>query len=70
MAIRYILCNPDITAPIPGMINPHQVDNMAKAVKDRRKLDVAEAKELEKAMDEAWAKLPGHYQWLKYWEYV
>lgn len=70
MAIRYILCNPALTAPIPGMINAHQVDNMAKAVKERRELDVTEAKELEKAMDEAWTKLPTHYEWLKDWEYV
>jgi len=70
MAIRYILCNPALTAPIPGMINAHQVDNMAKAVKERRELDLAEAKELEQAMDEAWAKLPAHYEWLKDWEYV
>jgi aryl-alcohol dehydrogenase-like predicted oxidoreductase len=70
MAIRYILCNPAITAPIPGMINPHQVDNVAKAVKESRELDAAEARELEQAMDEAWAKLPADYQWLKDWEYV
>jgi len=70
MAIRYILCNPAITAPIPGMINPHQVDNVANAVKERRELDAAEAKELEEAMDEAWARLPADYQWLKDWEYV
>jgi len=70
MAIRYILCNPAIAAPIPGMINPHQVDNVVRAVKERRELDVAEAEELEKAMDEAWARLPANYQWLKDWEYV
>ncbi len=70
MAIRYILCNPAITAPIPGMINTHQVDNVAKAVKEPRELDVAEAEELEKVMDEAWARLPADYQWLKDWEYV
>ncbi len=70
MAIRYILCNSALTAPIPGMINTHQVDNVVKAVKERRQLDVAEAEELEKAMDEAWAKLPANYQWLKNWEYV
>jgi len=69
-AIRYILCNPAITAPIPGMINIHQVDNVVKAVKDHRELDVAESEELEKAMDEAWARLPANYQWLKDWEYV
>jgi predicted aldo/keto reductase-like oxidoreductase len=70
LAIRYILCNPSITAPIPGLISPHQVDNMAKAVQEHCKLDVAEAQELEKSMDEAWANLPANYQWLKDWEYV
>ncbi len=70
LAIRYILCNPAITAPIPGMINAHQVDNVAKAVKERRELDIEEVAELEKATDEAWAKLPENYQWLKDWEYV
>lgn len=69
-AIRYILATDAITAPIPGLINTHQVDNMAEAIKQRRQLDVEEAKELERAMDEAWAKLPADYQWLKDWEYV
>ncbi len=70
LAIRYILCNESITAPIPGLISPHQVNNMARAVQERRKLDVAEARELKKSMDEAWANLPANYQWLKNWEYV
>jgi len=70
MAIRYILSTDAITAPIPGLINTHQVDNMVKAVKERRELNAAEAKELEEAMDQAWAKLPADYQWLKDWEYV
>lgn len=70
LAIRYILCNPAVTAPIPGMINAHQVDNVANAVSERRELDEAEAAELEKATDEMWAKLPEDYQWLKDWEYV
>ena len=52
------------------MINQHQVDNVVRAIKERRELDSAEAKELEQAMDEAWAKLPSHRQWLKDWEYV
>jgi len=69
MAIRYILCNPAITAPIPGIINTHQVDNVAKAVREPE-LDNAEAQELSTAMDEAWARLPDNYQWLKNWEYV
>ncbi|MFQ6036677.1 MAG: aldo/keto reductase, partial [Sedimentisphaerales bacterium] len=32
LAIRYILCNPAITAPIPGLISVQQVDNMVKAI--------------------------------------
>jgi aryl-alcohol dehydrogenase-like predicted oxidoreductase len=70
MAIRHILATDVITAPIPGLINTHQVDNMVQAIKERRELDAAEAKELEQAMDQAWAKLPADYQWLKNWEYV
>jgi aryl-alcohol dehydrogenase-like predicted oxidoreductase len=69
-AIRYILCNRAITAPIPGMITPQQVDNVALAVKERRELDQEEKAELDRAMDRAWANLPYHYQWLKDWEYV
>jgi len=69
LAIRYILCNPHII-PIPGLISPHQVDNIAKAVKERRELDLAETKELKNLMDQTWAKLPQNYQWLKNWEYV
>jgi aryl-alcohol dehydrogenase-like predicted oxidoreductase len=70
LTIRYILCNKVITAPIPGMINPEQVDNVALAVKERRELDAGEKAELDRAMDRAWANLPFHYQWLKDWEYV
>ncbi len=70
LAIRNILNNPAITAPIPGLINIQQVDNVAVAVQERRQLDVAEALRLEKANEEAWAKLPEEYQWLKNWEYV
>jgi predicted aldo/keto reductase-like oxidoreductase len=70
LAIRRILCNSAITAPIPGMISVQQVDNIALAVKERRQLDLAENAELDKAMDLAWATLPPNYQWLKDWEYV
>jgi aryl-alcohol dehydrogenase-like predicted oxidoreductase len=70
MAIRYILCNPAITAPIPGIINPQQVDNVADAVQEPVELAKEEAEELSTAMDQAWANLPSDYQWLKNWEYV
>ncbi|UCG55647.1 MAG: aldo/keto reductase [Phycisphaerales bacterium] len=70
LAIRHILCNDAITAPIPGLISEQQVDNVALAVKERRILDVEEKAELDQAMDRAWANLPANYEWLKDWEYV
>jgi predicted aldo/keto reductase-like oxidoreductase len=70
LALRNILANPSITAPIPGLINLEQVDNAAKAVQERRELDQAEQAELEKAGHEMWARLPDHYCWLKDFEYV
>lgn len=69
MAIRYILCNPALTAPIPGLINQDQVDNVANAAVEGP-LTAAESQELGEAMDTAWANLPADYQWLKDWEYV
>jgi aryl-alcohol dehydrogenase-like predicted oxidoreductase len=70
MAIRYILMNPAITAPIPGLITVAQVDNMAKAMRERRELDTKESAHLRQANQEMWARLPENYQWLKKWEYV
>ena len=70
LAIRYILSNPAVTAPIPGLISTHQVDNMAAAVKERRELDLKEKAELRRAAREMMANLPPDYQWLKDWQYV
>jgi diketogulonate reductase-like aldo/keto reductase len=70
LAIRYILANPAVTAPIPGLINVHQVDNMARAVQERRELDKDERAALDQAGQEMWARLPPDYQWLKDWRYV
>lgn len=70
MAIRYILANPAITAPIPGLVSIQQVDNMAQAVRERRRLDRHEKVQLKQATDEMWAKLPEDYTWLKDWKYV
>ena len=74
LAIRYILCNPAITAPIPGLISAHQVDNMAlAAVKERRDLDSTPTNWPNSS---SWATRCGptadaeDYQWLKDWEYV
>jgi len=70
LAIRNILSNPAITAPIPGLVNREQVDNVAKAIKERRELDQQERADLEKAGSEMWARLPDHYCWLRDFECV
>jgi predicted aldo/keto reductase-like oxidoreductase len=70
MAIRYILSNPAITAAIPGLINRRQVDNVALAVRERRKLDRREKAELDEAGRRMWANLRPGYEWLRSWEYV
>jgi aryl-alcohol dehydrogenase-like predicted oxidoreductase len=70
MAIRNILCNPAVTAPIPGLISIGQVDNITAAVRERRELDAEEKAQLDRWGKEMWANLPADYQWLKDWEYV
>jgi hypothetical protein len=70
LTIRAILSNPAITAPIPGLISPEQVDNVALAVLQRRELDVKEQAELDDGLRRAFANLPPHYQWLRDWGYV
>ncbi|HUU18791.1 MAG TPA: aldo/keto reductase [Sedimentisphaerales bacterium] len=69
LAIRYIL-NTNTVIPIPGMNSIHYVDNVAKAVMERRQLDLKEKAELDNANKQALAKLPSNYQWLRSWEYV
>lgn len=70
LAIRHILCNPAMTAPIPGLASKEEVQVMADAVKERRKLDSKEKAELEKAMRGMWASLPENYRWLREWQFV
>ncbi len=70
LTIRAILTNPVITAPIPGLITPEQVDNVAVSVLQRRTLDVREQAELDAATDRAFANLPPQYQWLNDWNVV
>lgn len=70
LALRYILGNPAITAPIPGLVTLAQVDNAAKAIAERRKLDKAEKAELENASKHMWANLRPSHQWLRNWEHV
>ncbi len=82
--IRYILTNPAITAPIPGLASVQQVENMALAIRERREQDLALADEaapagrlaahtqarLDAATESMWAKLEPHHRFLRDWEYV
>jgi aryl-alcohol dehydrogenase-like predicted oxidoreductase len=72
LTLRHILASNDaLTAPIPGMITVDQVENAARAVRERRELDLAEARDLDRAVGEMWANLPRGYGWLRReWEYV
>jgi len=69
LAIRYILQS-NTVIPIPGMNSVDHVDNVAKAVMERRQLDLKERAELDQASRQMWANLPPNYQWLRNWEYV
>jgi len=69
LAIRYILAS-NTVIPIPGMNSLEQVDNVVKAVKERRQLDLKEEAALGAVSEQAWANLPQNYQWLKDWQYV
>jgi len=69
LALRYILAT-NTVIPIPGLNSIEQVDNAVKAVKERRQFDLKERAQLERASEQAWAKLPQNYQWLKDWQYV
>ncbi|MFQ5809278.1 MAG: aldo/keto reductase, partial [Armatimonadota bacterium] len=70
LAIRYIVGMGSITAPIPGMINEHQVDNLARAIQEPRKLSPDEESKLARAGKMMFANLPPEYEWLRDWEYV
>jgi aryl-alcohol dehydrogenase-like predicted oxidoreductase len=73
LASRYVLGNPAITAPIPGLITPQQVDNVAQAIIERRregKLSSRQRAELEQATSGMWARLRPGYEWLRDWENV
>jgi aryl-alcohol dehydrogenase-like predicted oxidoreductase len=69
LAIRYIL-HTNTVIPIPGLNSAAEADNVARAVRERRELDVKERAELKRKGDRLWAALPRHYAWLRDWEYV
>lgn len=69
LAIRYIL-HTNTVIPIPGLQTVAEVDNVAKAVTERRQLDVKDRAEIRSLSQQMMASLPAHYEWLKNWEYV
>ncbi len=70
LTIQYILANEAITAPIPGLISTHQVDNVVRAVQERGQMTEEEAARLHAAAREMASSLPADYQWLRDWEWV
>ena len=69
LALRYILLS-NTVIPIPGMNSVREADNVIKAVKERRTLDLKEQAELEGLGNKVWASLPPKYRWLRDWEFV
>jgi predicted aldo/keto reductase-like oxidoreductase len=69
LAIRYIL-HSNTVHPIPGLNDTAEVDNVAKALAERRELDEKERADLERHSQRMWANLPARYEWLRDWQYV
>ncbi len=69
LALRYIL-HSNTVIPIPGINSVREIDNVIKAVTERRQLDLAEQTELEEVNKQMFAALPRRYQWLRDWEYA
>jgi aryl-alcohol dehydrogenase-like predicted oxidoreductase len=73
LAIRYVLENQAITAPIPGLISVQQVENVVQAIAERKRegrLSKQQRSELEMATRGMWARLRPGYEWLRDWENV
>lgn len=70
VVLRYVLSCDVLAACIPGLITIDQVKNAAAAVKDRRELDVADARKLEEIAADMRANLAPAYRFLNDWEWV
>jgi uncharacterized protein len=69
LALRYILLT-ETVLPIPGVQNIAELDNVARAVAERRELDVKEAAEIRAVNEQVIATLPSGYRWLRNWESI
>lgn len=71
LTLQCILANKAITATVPGLSTPYEVENAARASYTRPLGQSAADKEwLMEITDRQWANLPADYQWLREWEVV
>ena len=73
LAIRYVLENPAMTAPIPGLATVQQVDNVVAAIRERKRegnLNRRQRSELERATAGLWSRLRPNHRFLHQWECV
>lgn len=71
LTLQCIISNDAITATVPGLSTPYEVENAARA-SYTRPLGMAKAdyEWLMEITDRQWANLPPEYEWLRDWEYV
>jgi predicted aldo/keto reductase-like oxidoreductase len=71
LTLAYILCNPRISATIPGMSCVEQVDNNVRGSAERATLlKNGGIGKLRRDTAQMWVNLPKEYQWLRDWEWV
>ncbi len=70
MSLRYVLNCDSVSATIPGLMTVDHVKNAARAVKERRQFDMAEAARHREMAARMWRNLPPDYHWLRNWEWV
>lgn len=71
LTLQCILANKAITAAVPGLSTPYEVENAARASYTRPLgQSAAETEWLMEITERQWANLPADYQWLREWEVV
>ncbi len=71
LTLAYILCNDGISATIPGLSTPREVENAVRASAERHALMEPEnMRKFCEAADAMLADLDPDYQWLSDWEWV
>lgn len=71
LTLQCIIANKAITATVPGLSTPYEVENAARASYTRPLGQSAAEKEwLTEITDRQWANLPADYEWLREWEVV